>query len=527
MADPVPNTNPQAGSAPQNVPIPQTGGVPSVAESRDMSQFIRTYAKDVAQLTNQPAPVIPKPVAPADDGVMLPETDASPVNRPGGITKEFPQEELTLSKEDSADIFTRAPAPQAAPAVLVRPAPPPQPQAPPTPQPPQPTPPDELERRQAVLARLRAKIASQTPAVPVTSAYVPPPAPPQPAPPAAYVPQQFVPTFSPFAPPAPQPASPQPAQSAPPPLGVVPLDTNQPSPFHSYTTDFANRIDQQQASKFSVLAAQSDAGLRTTTTASTARRGGLIPVVLAVLLIVLGAGGLYAAYRFVSTGEKTEVTLGVPSLIFADEKTELPGPDYRQDLASAASQPLVEGNILITYITVASSTPLGLSNAPQPGGALLRLLDLGAPDILLRNVDLSSTVGVVSAGSQTNPFFILRVSSYERTFAGMLAWESRMAADLELFYPPYPEPQSDPVSVATTTASTTSSLVAAPPVALSAPQGFTDAIVSNIDVRVLKDGHGRTLILYGYSDKETLVIARDEAAFTTLVARLTATRGNE
>lgn len=302
-------------------------------------------------------------------------------------------------------------------------------------------------------------------------------------------------------------------------IGVVPLDAAA-APLHTYTSDFADRIDRQQASTFSVLAAQSDAGLRTTTRVTPSRRRGIVPVILAVLLIMVGIGGIYAAYRYMSSGEKTEVTLGVPSLIFADEKMELLGPNYRQDLANAAAQPLVEGNILITYVTVASSTPLGLKPAPQPGGALIRLLNLGAPDILLRNVDVSSTVGVVSAGGQTSPFFVLRVNSYERTFAGMLGWETRMLSDLQPLYPQFELP---PAPVATNTGTSTVQVPSL--VALPAAEGFTDAIVSNIDVRALKDGAGRTLLLYGYGDKETLIIARDEAAFAMLVARLAATQG--
>ena len=490
-----------------------------------MSQFIRTYAKDVAQLTNQPAPVMPKPDT--DTSVALPEVDTSPVNRPDGVAKEFPQEKVELAKEDSAGIFA---GPQA-----------PQPSAPATPMPqPVPAEPNDMERREAVLARLREKIAARQAQAPepIPQAPAPPPAPvpppqpfipsqaPEPTPVLPPAPLYPAPTYSPFPPAAPQPAAIQPPpETFIPPLGVIP-EENAPAPLHTYTSDFADRIDRQQASTFSVLAAQSDAGA-VTTTVSTRKRSGLIPVVLAVLLIVLGAGGLYAAYRFVGMGEEMEITLGVPSLILADEKMELSGPDYRQDLARAASQPLVEGNILITYVTVASSTSLGLRSAPQPGGALIRLLDLGAPDILLRNVDISSTVGVVSAGGQRNPFFILRVNSYERTFAGMLGWENRMRNDLELFYPAYADIIPEPEPVATTTATTTSDLIASPPALTLPSQAFSDAIVANIDVRVLKDALGRTLILYGYSDKETLIIARDEAAFMTLVARLAATRGGQ
>lgn len=274
----------------------------------------------------------------------------------------------------------------------------------------------------------------------------------------------------------------------------------------------------ERASPITVVAAQQDQGTRTRRTP--AKRRGLVPAVLAVLLIVLGGGGLYAAINYADLGSSKEETLGVPSLILADEKMELQGPDYRRELADAANQPLVEGNILVTYVTSASTTKTGLLNAPQPGGALIRLLNLGAPDILMRNVDLASTVGVVSTGEEAHPFFILRVNSFERTFAGMLGWESTMFDDLNPLYPLHMQ-VAEPQPVETTGTSTP----ILPPMPLNnAPQGFTDDVIANRDVRVLRDGAGRTLLLYGYSDKETLVIARDELAFATLVARLTATQ---
>jgi hypothetical protein len=55
---------------------------------------------------------------------------------------------------------------------------------------------------------------------------------------------------------------------------------------------------------------------------------------------------------------------------------------------------------------------------------------------------------------------------------------------------------------------------------------FVDAVIDNHDVRVLKDEQGRQLMLYGYRDKETLIIARSEKAFSELLARLSSTRSN-
>lgn len=306
-----------------------------------------------------------------------------------------------------------------------------------------------------------------------------------------------------------------------------------PDPLHTFSTDFADRIDREQASAFSVLAAQQDAAKRTP--AEPRERRSFIPVVLATLLIVVGIGGITAAY-LLTERDPVQKTLGVPSLIFADEKMELEGPDYRQALADATNEPLVEGNVLVTYITSASTTDPGFMREPQLGGVLIRALNLGAPDILLRNVDLTSTVGIIHAGTETRPFFILRVNSYERTFAGMLGWENRMLADLAPLYPAYTDlvPLSTPDPVPGPAASTTPATIsgtstqastaspALPNLLGTAPSEFQDFVVVNRDVRALKDRFGRTLVLYGYADAQTLIVARDEAAFAALVARLAA-----
>ena len=61
----------------------------------------------------------------------------------------------------------------------------------------------------------------------------------------------------------------------------------------------------------------------------------------------------------------------------------------------------------------------------------------------------------------------------------------------------------------------------APTIDTSVPQSqFTDEIVANRSVRALKDISGRTIVLYGYADKATLILVRDEDAFTFIVNRL-------
>lgn len=59
----------------------------------------------------------------------------------------------------------------------------------------------------------------------------------------------------------------------------------------------------------------------------------------------------------------------------------------------------------------------------------------------------------------------------------------------------------------------------APPV-LAPAAGFHDEVVANHDARAYRDAYGRNLLVYGYWNQTTLVIARDEAAFAELITRL-------
>ncbi len=283
-----------------------------------------------------------------------------------------------------------------------------------------------------------------------------------------------------------------------------------PSPIHTYKSDFAEHVEAQKASPISVLAAQQDSARPAPVVLTTPKKKFPAELVGGVLLIVVGIAAIAASYMYISRDKVVE-ELFVPSLIFADERISLSGSaeELRAGLANPeGAAELPPGGVLITYITYSTTSPDGKTTIElaATGGSLIDALRLPAPDILLRNILPESTVGVVRAGEETRPFFIMKVDSYERTYAGMLTWEAMMEQDLSVFYPPYPV-----LETATTTLE-------------SFRLSFIDAIVDNRDVRVLKDADNRTLILYGYRDKETLIIARNEAAFSELLARLAATR---
>jgi hypothetical protein len=123
--------------------------------------------------------------------------------------------------------------------------------------------------------------------------------------------------------------------------------------------------------------------------------------------------------------------------------------------------------------------------------------------------------GIVNAGGAETPFFILSVSSYSNTFAGMLSWETVMPRDLAVLFPAHP----------TVVAAATSSPATSTPQTVPLPAAaFKDEVVSNHDVRIYRDPAGRSVLVYGYWNQSTLILARDPAAFAEIAERLATSR---
>jgi hypothetical protein len=221
--------------------------------------------------------------------------------------------------------------------------------------------------------------------------------------------------------------------------------------------------------------------------------------------VVGGSLALYFSYNYFAARAPVSVISSAPAgRISGDDSTTIEGTGsvLMTALANAANVQIAAGNVRLIYLTVSSSTPTGTETLTLGGTDILKALQLPAPSILLRNIGAGSSVGVVHAGDETRTFFVLSANSYERTFAGMLSWEPSIGQDLGQLYPTYG-------AVGTST--------------LGAPH-FVDEIVQSHDVRALKDGANRTILVYGFRDQTTLIIARDETAFGILLARLSASQ---
>ncbi len=324
------------------------------------------------------------------------------------------------------------------------------------------------------------------------------------------LPVEPIPTFSqiiktsPLPPPPPVPPPiPVPPKPAPPPEPeplpiIVPLEPMKPSPIETYSGDFANRMKEEHASTATVLAAEQDALQGAPQPApQQSSRGNLLYIIAGTLLLIAGMAGAYVAYtRYMKITAPILFAPSVSAPIFVDDREKIAGEGsvLLQAIEQSVSRPLALGAVRLLY--TASST--------EGTESVFAALKAPAPDILRRNVRTAgSMAGVVNIGGVQNPFFILSVLSYRDTFSGMLSWEPKIRSDLETLFPPYP--------TATSTIKTM-------------PVAFVDETVANHDVRIYHDAAGKSVLLYGYWNQTTLVIARDPSTFAEILQRLATSR---
>jgi hypothetical protein len=224
-----------------------------------------------------------------------------------------------------------------------------------------------------------------------------------------------------------------------------------------------------------------------------------------VLLLAALVAGYFTYTRYIALSLPVPLIPTLSTLITVEESAEVAGQGQAllEAIQQAAVSPLAPGSVRVFSAENMAST------------SVFSLLQLGAPGVLLRNiVPERSLAGVVHAGGAQHAFFILGVSSFGDTFAGMLQWEPRIEDDLGKLFPPYP------ASAPATTSPATLPQTSIP----ESTNAFIDRTIMNHDVRVLLDEEGRSLLVYGYWNQYTLVIARDEAAFTELLRRIAASR---
>ncbi len=202
-------------------------------------------------------------------------------------------------------------------------------------------------------------------------------------------------------------------------------------------------------------------------------------------------------YVFAEDNKEIDVTgLARRELLLTLER-EVENVDVRQgaiaNLYLVRKETLEDGGELTTHV---------------PTAELLSTFSETLPFELSEYLDDVPMFGV-HARVRPAPFFIFKTVHFGNVFSGMTKWEETMQADLAPLF-------GDAIEVTPQLRSATSTL---PDRNEPTPGVWIDDVVSNKDVRVLRDQRGEVVLLHSFINPQTIVITTNEETFSQLVER--------
>ncbi|OHA89614.1 MAG: hypothetical protein A3C70_02560 [Candidatus Zambryskibacteria bacterium RIFCSPHIGHO2_02_FULL_43_14] len=213
-----------------------------------------------------------------------------------------------------------------------------------------------------------------------------------------------------------------------------------------------------------------------------------------LLLFALGIfGARYTYDEFL--GKVSTPTIDTPANRFLSPNTEIslePKLDSRStliDTLKSAVENVPQGEL--RHIILKQKT--GVRESLISASEFLRTLESRAPESLIRAFDPSFMFGAL--GKST--FLIIKLSSFENAFAGMLSWEKNLGQDIGPLF-------------------ATAELLKN----ISHESVFTDVTDKNKDVRALML-ENQPILLYSFLDNNMLIITDSFESLRTLIDRLT------
>lgn len=215
-------------------------------------------------------------------------------------------------------------------------------------------------------------------------------------------------------------------------------------------------------------------------------QNGLI-VFLIIALVVTGITSLFLFLYAKSEEQRAVSTFYKKTIIPADQEEKI---IFSQGNMSALIREKInslkeegEGKIVSLYIYE--------NEIETPATTLISELSPLAPAYLVRSFSGDYMLGALKKGAW-DTFLILKTDSFEIGFSGMLEWEATLPDESALLFGFSP---------------------------LSQPSAFEDRIIKNKDTRVLRNGSGDVVLIYGFLDRETILIAETPEVWGDILGR--------
>ncbi|MDP2648959.1 MAG: hypothetical protein Q8P19_03615 [bacterium] len=233
------------------------------------------------------------------------------------------------------------------------------------------------------------------------------------------------------------------------------------------------------------------------------------------VLVFLGASALMGIYA-IQWARLSPPPTTSSSILFSENSVLFPvdgqsPTSIKQTLAQAR----LSSNATLGSITrIIPTVPAEAGGAAQADGSIaqrpatfaefMRAIGAHPPEDLLRALSGDFFFGIHIVDKNA-PVLIVPVLSYQRAFAGMLAWEGALNSDFA--------PAFQPLTLQTTGNAGGPAL-----------RTFGDFVMRNYDTRVLRDDSGQIQMYYSFPTQDILVIAESPYSFNEILGRLQAER---
>lgn len=224
-------------------------------------------------------------------------------------------------------------------------------------------------------------------------------------------------------------------------------------------------------------------------------------------ILVLAGAIIFLAFVLLKPEGPPEMTYvkGQPIIIIDQEKiidlAALPDDKALEKISTTVRSGTVGVGAILSFKIVRTS-PEEIKEIDTE--EFFKLVAKFAPNKLVRSLEDKYALGLLGFdGSQ--PFLIFKTDSFENAYSGMLEWEHSVPVELKPVFE-----RGD--GWATTTP-------AYGPGSTSRSY-FAHAVISNMDARTLPSTNGKTILIYSFPDKNTLLITTNEKTFSTLITKL-------
>lgn len=231
-----------------------------------------------------------------------------------------------------------------------------------------------------------------------------------------------------------------------------------------------------------------------------------------VILFMLGGLALGAVFFVQMKQQATPQSPTTNSVMFAEQTVtfplgNVPASEVKRSLAEARARGTFTLGAMTRIVPTISEGDASTGNLTERQATFREFMaHIGTTpsEEFFRAVSDEFFFGIHTV-DENAPVIVVPVSSYENAFAGMLAWERSMNAELSPLYTPLPS-------------------LTLSPEGLPVERTFSDELMRNYDVRALKDDAGAIQLFYSFPTRNILIIAESPYSFTESLSRLRAER---